>query len=192
MRVILLCISVMIAASVGSPAQDAACTTLKNKDAKFLRGFLEEQQSLRQSSCLASVIKQLGQIGDVEAIHLLVGYLDYLDPKTGLLPNGGATVRPSYPAGSALFQIGKPATIELLSAIQAGESPKIRENAVKTYQSVYRDDLPSGIRLLKTAELLAKTDAERRRLSEARQRLIDACNARGEKVAESCSYASAG
>jgi hypothetical protein len=192
MRVRLLFLALMIAASVGSRAQEADCAALKTKDTRVLRGFLEKQQSLRQSLCLPLVIKQLGQLRDVEAIQLLISYLDYLDPKTGLLPNGGATVWPSYPAESALFQIGKPATIELLSAIQSGGSPKIRENAMSAYESVYRDDLWSGIRGLKTAELLAKTDDERHRLHEASQKLIDACNARDEKQAEACRNAAAG
>src|SRR5580692_406182 len=193
MRVRLLSLVLMIATGLGSGAQETPCAMLKTKDTQLLRGFLQEQQSLRQSPCLPSVIKQLGQLHDVEAIHLLVGYLDYMDPKTAPLPNGGATVWPSYPAVSALFQIGKPATIELLSAIQTGGSPpKIRENAVDAYASIYRDDLPSGIRALKTAELLAKTEDERRRLSEARQKLIAYCNARGEKEAEACRSAATG
>lgn len=192
MRVSLLFLLLMTATCVGSRAQDAPCATLKTKDTNILRGFLEEQQSARQSPCLSSVIEQLGQLHDVEAIHLLVGYLDYMDPKTAPLANGGATVRPRYPAVSALFQIGKPTTVELLSAIQAGESPKIRENAVRAYADVFRDDLSSGIQALKTAELLAKTDDERGRLNEARQKLITECDARGEKEAQACRYAAAG
>ena len=191
MRVSLLSLVLMSTTCVALHAQESPCAMLKTKDTAVLRAFLQEQQSLRQSPCLTVVIKQLGQLRDVEAIHLLVGYLDYLEPKTGLLPNGGATVRPRYPAGGALFQIGKPATLELLSAIQAGGSPKTRENAVKTYESVYRDDLSSGIRILKTAELLAKTEEERRRLNEARQKLIDACNARGDRSVEACNDAAA-
>jgi hypothetical protein len=45
---------------------------------------------------------------------------------------------------------------------------------------------------LKTAELLAKTDDERSRLDEARQKLIAECDARGEKEAQACRYAAAG
>ena len=192
MKPSLLLLVLMLATCVGSRAQEASCEPLKTKDTQVLRDFLQQQQSSRQSPCLTSVIKHLGQLRDVEAIHLLVSYLDYLEPKTGLLPNGGATIRPRYPAVDALFQIGKPATIELLSAIQAGDSPKIRENAVKAYEYVYRDDLSSGIRGLKTATRLAKTDDERRRLNEALQKLLDACNAGDETGAQACGYAAAG
>lgn len=192
MRVSLLSLVLMSTTCVALHAQESPCAMLKTKDTAVLRAFLQEQQSLRQSPCLTVVIKQLGQLRDVEAIHLLVGYLDYLEPKTGLLPNGGATVRPRYPAVSALFQVGKPATIELLSAIQSGGSPKIRENAVRAYADVYRDDLWSGIRGLKTAELLAKADDERRRLEEARRKLMDECDAGDEKQVEACRSAAAG
>lgn len=192
MKVNLTFLAVMIAMCIASRAQETSCETLKTQDKKILRSFLEEQQSSRKSPCLPVVIKQSGQLHDAEAVHLLVGYLDYMDPKTAPLPNGGATVWPSYPAVDALFQIGKPATIELLSAIQVAESPKILKNAVRAYADIYRDDLSSGIRALKTAELLSKTDDERRRLNKARQELVDECNARGEKEAEACRYASAG
>jgi hypothetical protein len=189
----LLSLMLMICTCVGTRAQEAPCAILRTKNAEVLREFLEEQQSVRQSPCLPSIINQLGHLHDVAAIRLLVGYLDYMDPETAPLQNGGATVRPSYPAVGALFQIGKSATIDLLSAIQAGgSSPKISENAVRAYASIYRDDLSSGIRTLKTEELRAKTDDERRRLSQARQKLIDACNARDEKEARACRYAAAG
>jgi hypothetical protein len=187
-----LLLVLVIATNICARAEETGCEALNTKDTQVLRNFLQEQRTLRQSPCLPSVIKRLGQLHDVDAINMLVGYLDYLDPKTASLPNGGATVRPSYPAVGALFQIGKPATIALLLAIQSGDSATIRENAVKTYEYVYRDDLSSGIRGLKTAELLAKTDDERRRLNEARQKLIDECNARDEKQAQACRYAAAG
>jgi hypothetical protein len=162
------------------------------EDTKVLREFLQEQQSSRQSPCLTEAIKQLGQLRDVHAIRLLIGYLDYVEPGTGPLLNGGATIRPRYPAVDALFRIGKPATVELLSAIQAGKSPQIVTNAVRAYEDVYRDDLWDGVRGLKTAEILAKTDDERRRLNDARQELMRACNARDEKESQECQNAAGG
>jgi HEAT repeat protein len=156
MRVRLLLLVLVTATCVDSRAQADPCATLKTKDTQALRELLEEQQTLRESPCLPSAIRQLGQLRDVEAIHLLVGYLDYLEPKTGPLPNGGATVRPSYPAVSALFQIGKPAAIELLSAIQAGGTPRARENAVRAYADVFRDDLSSGIRAIENSRATGK------------------------------------
>ncbi len=148
--------------------------------------FLEEQRVTRQSPCISAVIKQVGQSRDVSAAHVLVRYLDFVDPATAPSPDGSAFTRPDYPAVDALFQIGKPATRELVSAIQAGESSKIRENAANTYMFVYRDDLASGIRLLKKEELLVQSADARSRLRDAVQMLVDACNGRGGKEAEQC------
>jgi HEAT repeat protein len=171
--------------SVGLRAENS-CGALVAKDSEGLRTFLQEEVGLRQSPCLTSAIKQLGERQDVAAVRLLISYLDYLDPSTAPLPGGGMTVRPDYPAVSALFQIGKPATVDLLSAIQEVKSPRAVENAIQAYEYIYRDDLASGIRGLQTAELLAKTDNQRRRLLEARQKLIEACNSGDEEEAQKC------
>jgi hypothetical protein len=75
--------------------------------------FLEQQKGARQSPCISSVIKRLGQNRDVHAVHLLVSYLDFVDPSTVPLPGANAYVRPDYPAMEALFEIGQPAANEL-------------------------------------------------------------------------------
>jgi hypothetical protein len=169
-----------------------SCSAVLAQDNRSLRKFLVEQMVARDSPCISPAIKRLGRARDAEAGATLVAYLDYLDPATAPRPGGGADVRPYYPAVSALFQIGKPAASGLLSAIQAGESPATRENAVKAYEYVYRDELWSGIRELRKTRSLAKTDEERRRLNKALQKLINECNARDEKEAQACRYAAAG
>lgn len=148
-----------IMASSPLAAQDQSCSIVMSSSASSIR-FLEEQRDTRQSTCISSVIKKLGQAHDVDAVGVLASYLDFVDPATLPRPDGASDVRPDYPAVAALFQIGKPATHELLSAIQASESSIIRENAAKTYMFVYRDDLASGIRQLKkNEELIPKSAA---------------------------------
>jgi hypothetical protein len=173
-------------------AQEAACVSTKTQNSQTLRKLLEEQQDSRKSPCLPQAIKYLGRAQDVRAIHVLISYLDYLDPETAPDPNGGATVRPRYPAIDALFLIGKPATSELILAIQSGKSPKIRDNAVKAFEYVYRSELSSGVRELKSAERLANDAEERRRLDDARRKLFAACSARDEEQAKACRTAQAG
>jgi hypothetical protein len=151
--------------------------------------FLEEQRDVRQSPCISSVIKHLGQTRDVNAVQVLTRYLDFVDPAT-LPPAGGtAYVRADYPSVAALFLIGKPAAPELMSAIQASESSTIRENAAKTYMFVYRDDLASGIRQLKKQEMIVKSADARRRLSSTLKMLADACSGRSEAEAQLCNNA---
>lgn len=188
----LLLLALNIACVIGLHPQDNPCETFKTDDARTLRDFLQEQQGIRTSPCLPMVIKRLGQLRDVDAVPILIAYMDYMDPKTGPLPGGGATERPSYPAGGALFQIGKPAALQLLSAIQGEASPQFHKNAVDTYSAIFRDDLSEGIRALKTAELLAKTEDERHRLNDARQVLMNQCSHRDEQQSQACKSAALG
>jgi len=184
---LLLFLSVLLDMHMG--AQNGSCAALMNADNGASRRFLEEQNAGRVSPCIPTVITRLGQARDKDAVGVLVQYLDYLDPASAPRPDGGAEIRPNYPAITALFSIGKAATPQLLLAIRDGESSKIRENAVKAYMFVYRDDLPSGIRQLKKEELTAHSADARRRLSDALQKLIDACNGRSDREATECKNA---
>jgi len=51
---------------------------------------------------------------------------------------------------------------------------------------VYRDDLATGVLLLKKEELVAKSADARRRLDGALRMLLDDCNGRSEKEVEQC------
>jgi hypothetical protein len=172
--------------SLSLVAQDQSCAAITKAGRQASREFLRQQSTIRSSSCITPVIKRLGETCDVKAIPLLTGYLDYLQPGTGPLPGGGAAERPHYPAVDALFQIGTPATGDLLKAIQTGSSPTIQRNAFLAYLFVYRDDLASGIRILRDQAALSKTEDVRRRLNEDRRTLIEACKARGGSEAEAC------
>jgi hypothetical protein len=191
MKGIFILIVLTIPACLHLAAQEHSCAALVNKGSNYSREFLEEQNNTRDSPCISSVIRHLGQVRDVLAVPVLIRYLDYLDPATVPEPDRAVDVRPSYPAVTALFEIGKPSTSELLSAIKAGESLKIRENAARAYMFVYRDDLASGIRLLKKEQVTVGSADDRRRLNDALQMLVDDCNGRGEKEAEACKDAAA-
>ena len=151
--------------------------------------LLEKQKDTRQSPCIVSAIKVLGQANAVNAVPVLIGYLDFVDPTTARSPGAASDVGPNYPPVTALFQIGKPATHGLLSAIESSGTSTIRENAQNTYLFVYRDDLPSGIRQLKKEERIATTVTARRGLSETMKALLDACAARGDPEARLCTDA---
>jgi hypothetical protein len=174
-----------------STAQSESCSDVTSTSATSIK-FLEEQKDTRESSCIRSVIRRLGRAHEVRAMHILASYLDFADPATLPRPDGFATVRPDYPAVDALFLIGKPATLELLSAIQIGKTPVARQNAAKAYLFVYRDDLAMGIRILKREELIAKSESDRAGLREALKILTDDCRSRAEQDAESCKSATQG
>jgi len=174
-----------------SPAQET-CVGLVDKGSDFSREFLRQQAATRSSRCISSVIKHLGNACDTQAVDILAQYLDYVDPATLPGPDGGADVRPSYPAVSALFQIGESATGRLLATIQTSESQKIRENAAKAYMYIYRDDLAKGIRLLRKEQLRSKDSSSRRKLSDALRMLANACEGRTRQEAQACRNARTG
>jgi len=190
MRIALTLAALVLATLVCAQEQKERCSELWEANTEDLLAFLQDQQTERLSPCLPQAISTLGKRREVRATHVLIGYLDYLDPATAPLPSGGAVVRPNYPAVSALFQIGKPARVELISAVQNGRLPKLFENAWKTYEYVYRDDLASGIRELQAAMALAESEGERRRLENACQKLAEACKSGGKAEAQACETAS--
>jgi hypothetical protein len=179
----------MVAQHSNSATGAEPCVALLNQHNDLLVRFLDEQVTARRSPCISSVIKRLGEAKDEKAITVLIRYLDYVDPATGPQPGGGADVRPHYPAVTALFQIGTPSAPQLLSAIEEGGSSKLQENATLAYMFVYRDDLASGIRLLKKEELTSQTADHLRRLKGALQMLINDCKGRSEKESEECKNA---
>jgi hypothetical protein len=185
MRLSLLVLGFTIMAYLPLTAQEQSCSAVISTPSASIT-FLEQQKGARQSPCISSVIKRLGQNRDVHAVHLLVSYLDFVDPSTARSPGATANVRPAYPAIEALFQIGQPAASELMSAIGASESAIIRQNAAKAYLSVYRDDLASGVRQLQKEGLITKSAEARHRLSEAQTLLIGDCSKRTEPEAQSC------
>jgi hypothetical protein len=186
LSLILLAFTIMVCSP--SWAQDESCSAVLSTSASSLT-FLGEQKDTRESPCVSAAIKRLGQARDVNAIHVLVSYLDFVDPGTSPRPDGFSDVRPVYPAVGALFLIGKSSTRELLATIQRGDSPIIRQNATKAYQAVYRDDLASGIRLLRNEELAANLPDGQRRFQKVQKMLIDDCRGRGEEERQACNAA---
>jgi hypothetical protein len=168
-----------------SGAQDESCSAVMSTSANSIT-FLEEQKETRQSSCISSVITHLGRVHDVDAVHVLASYLDFVDPATSPRSGGFADVRPEYPAVGALFQIGKAATRELLSDIEGSGSPKVRLNAAKAYQAIYRDDLASGIRLIRSEELAANSTNAQSSLRRVLRMLIEDCTQRSEQESQAC------
>jgi hypothetical protein len=162
------------------------CGELSNKDKASLREFLTSQVANRVSPCLSSAIQSLGNSRDAESVDILIKYLDYIDPSTLPGPNGGANSRPQYPAVSALFQIGKDATPSLLTAIKTEDSESIRRNAINVYLFIYRDELATGIQLLRREVRSTKASKDKFRLSSALRVLNDACAGRTKEEWEKC------
>jgi hypothetical protein len=83
-----------------------------------------------------------------------------------------------YPAGTALFQIGKPAIPQLVAAIaEEATSDLVRNNVADAVSTIYRDDLPEGVAVLVRAAR-AQTDplANVRLMDQARRQAAQCGN----------------
>jgi hypothetical protein len=77
-----------------------------------------------------------------------------------------------YPAVSALFQIGKPALPALVQVIEGSESNSIEStNATYAVQSIFRENLPEGVKYLRHAAKQSFTVLMGQRLSTAARRI---------------------
>lgn len=191
MKIILVSLALTMFVHFFLLAQNEHCSDIISTSLSSI-SFLEQQKDVRQSSCISAAIKQVGQSGDVNAIHVLIDYLDFVDPSTRPRSDGFSDLRPVYPAVAALFRIGKPATSELLEAIQQGQTPVVRQNAAKAYQAIYRDDLASGIRLLRNEALAAGSAEGERRLKKTLELLANDCRGRSVEESRACITAAQG
>ncbi len=189
MRHGLILVVLMLSPCLHLAAQDSSCVGLAKQGINASRAFLEEQNTTRRSPCITVLIDRLGQARDVEAVGVLVGYLNYLDPATAASPGGGADVRPRYPAVTALFEIGKAASQEVLVAIERSHDLTIRRNATLAYNLIYRDDLASGIRRVERDESRSNSAVGRQHLRDLLTLLLQDCNGRTREEAEGCKNA---
>jgi len=177
---------IMVVSELSLQAQDETCGRLLDSGTAFALRFLREQNAARTSPCISEVIMTLGRARIKSAVPELVLYLDYKDPKTGAGPDGGGTTMPIYPAAEALFDIGKPATQEVMQAIEAAGSMVARRNAITAFHNIYRDDLVDGIRLLRKQAESCTTTSGRNGLATGISRLLEDCLSRGGQGAAAC------
>ena len=123
--------------------------------AELLVTLKNKQLATENPEKLAHTIEELGQRQVSEAVPDLIDYLNFRRihdwEGTGLvlhpLPKEG-----DYPAVGALFSIGKPSLPLLLKVIEEKEKDCIEsKNALKTIQSIFRDDLSKGVEYLENA-----------------------------------------
>jgi hypothetical protein len=119
-------------------------------------------------------MERLGYGGYAPAVKVLITYLDYRAPeKPGFLKYAHLEWTGSvYPAGEALFLIGKPAVPGLIEAIADAATPDlVRSNAADVVSAVYRESLVEGIAVLvRAAHAQADPTSSVRLMDQARRR----------------------
>jgi hypothetical protein len=162
-----------------------ACGDLENKQPESLMEYLQGERSRLNRDCVLYAIEQLGNAHYAPAIRTLVGYLGYRksdppnfgSPAAPLIPGHPEWSGSIYPAGSALFQIGKAAVPQLIEVIaDASTSDLVRNNAGDVVFGIYREDPAQGIAALVSAAH-AKTDPmDSLRLMDQARRQADRCS----------------
>src|SRR5437879_2406302 len=125
-----------------------------NEEVKQLLAIVRDQ-TLRQSSPdqVVNAIKRLGKMKAVEAVNDLVQLITFNPDADQERAVGIITERSDrYPAVSALFLIGKPSLPALIKVIEEHDKEELTSrNALHTIMSIFRGELPAGVKYLQDA-----------------------------------------
>jgi len=186
--------------TIGAPklalAQCPVLTT--NSPADELTAFLRSSKELpaerQDRDCIQFALEQLGSKHSLDAIPVLVDYLDFERPLTeaereGFSFHGSRKyIGGTYIASSSLFTFGKVAVPALVSAIKTRESPLIRRNATYTIMQVFRAEPFKGIELLEQ-EALASPPPVAANLRAAVLFALKWCDERNRRRCEAATHA---
>jgi hypothetical protein len=146
----------LVFASQSMLATAQKCDRFVNSRDSELQRFLQQRTSDQDPWCTVVALRTLGHHQVTGAISTLVDYLDFEAPMSEAEKNG-IFIQPrepgKYPAETALFEIGKPALPALLDVIRSNtDSTSLkRANAIDAIMLIFREDNPSGVKLIRQA-----------------------------------------
>ena len=139
---------------------EAKCSELEGAKPQVQLEYLQRERTAQSPDCITYAMFQIASSrGDQdfdrypEAIHAMVGYLDYHPPNRSVLSQAVSGGWSRYPATDALFMFGKLVIPDLLEVIASSVTSAIsRANAIWLVFSIYsREDLIEAIHVLKRA-----------------------------------------
>lgn len=151
-------------------------TKLQDSDEtqKLIKILTDKKES---ADVILATIETLGNMKANEAIPILTEYLDYEKICNRNPPKyvegveiDGTEIGPrrtcgSYPATSALIQIGKPSLPALVKVIEEEKSESLKsQNALYTIQQIFVEDLSEGVKYLEDAMNISATQMGKQRL----------------------------
>jgi hypothetical protein len=166
---------------LGMPVAAQECNRLQSASpdelVSFLNGRVSDQAN---AACVAFAINTLGGQRYEPAIPVLTKLLDFRWPinahqkqKAFVLEHDGTSI---YPAATALEQIGRNALPAVLNAIKAASSSReAGEVAVSIWMTIYKNQAPTGVALLKQEADQTKDPATRQRLGWAAFKALGWC-----------------
>jgi hypothetical protein len=164
----------------GAPAV-FSCAELEGAKAEVHLEYLQRDRSALKPDCIFYAMDQIGLKHYAPAVKTLIKYLDYRVPedpsKAGLpvimrIPTLGSL----YPAIPALFEIGKPATLDLVGSIADPDTPDVaRSNGIEALFLIHREDVSEAVALLNRAGRESADRLASQRLMDAARRMADKC-----------------
>jgi hypothetical protein len=161
---------ITVALLICLPVAAQECATLQAVSPSGLVPYLNRAVDRRQNApCVAFAIKKIGEQRYEPAIPVLTKVLEFRWPvgvnqkqRRFVLEHDGFTI---YPAAEALERIGKSSLPAVLDAMKANStSREAMEVAVSVWMTIYRDQSPTGVALLKQEADRAKEPMARQRL----------------------------
>jgi len=168
-----------LAPASASPAT-FSCPALNGAKPEAHLEYLQRERSTLSPDCISSAMDQLGLKHYAPAVKTLIAYLDYRLPddpakKRGIIIHI-PTLGDTYPASTALFRIGKPATPNLVEAIaNISTSDIARTNAIETLFVIHSGKLSELVTILNRASKESKDLKASDRLRDAAREITYRC-----------------
>ena len=142
-------------------------------EVKRLLSIIRDKNMQREDpNKTTAAINRLGEMHATEAIDDLIQLLTYTSVSAKEKESGLITEKNfRYPAQGALFQIGKPALPALVKVIAETENEGMRDNALRTVNSIFRESPQEAPAYLKKIAANTSSSLARQRLLKAAEQL---------------------
>ncbi len=165
---------------------EPSCPKLDGAKPEKLLEYLQGDRGSLGEDCVYVATTKLGVAGYTPAIKTLVALLDYRtqgEPgraRTGVVNQPGW---PIYPAGNALFLIGKPAVPEILKVLAKSDtSDLVRKVAIFTLFEIESDEESGPVATLARASREEKDPGASQRLMDAAKETATKCRPEGRSI----------
>jgi hypothetical protein len=163
----------------GAPAA-FSCAELEGAKPEVHLEYLQRDRSALKPDCIFYAMDQIGLKHYAPAIKTLIRYLDYPVPEDPAKARWPVMRIPTlgslYPAITALFEIGKPAALDLAGSIADPDTPDVaRSNAIEALFLIHREGVSEAVALLNRASKESTDWQASQRLLDAARRMADMC-----------------
>lgn len=175
-------IAIFMGASYASPTA-YSCAEIDGAKPQRLLEYIQGDRPTLKLGCVVLALQRLNHYPP--AVKALIKYLDYAVPEDPSRAHGPTiaripTVGERYPAVTSLFEIGRPAAPDLVTAIgEESTSEVARGNAIETLFEIYSGNLAEAVALLHRASVRASGTRSEYLLLDSARNLAGKCRGDG-------------